>query len=101
MTDHKKMRCEDMKLFIFEWVILNPEEGKGIKYIRNMNKSDLIKVCLYIDGKLSKELLIEIIIARQNYFREIAKQRNIKKKEDIDEEDIDEEDIDIEDTDEE
>ena len=75
------MRCEDMKLFIFEWVILNPEAGNGIKYIRNLTKSDLIKVCLYINGKMSKDVLMEVIIAKQNYFRETNKQRAIKKKE--------------------
>ena len=75
------MRCEDMKLFIFEWVILNPEAGNGIKYIRNLTKSDLIKVCLYINGKMSKDILMEVIIAKQNYFRETNKQRAIKKKE--------------------
>jgi hypothetical protein len=81
MIDYSKMKCEDMKLFIFEWVILNPKEGSGIKYIRNLNKSDLIKVCLYINGKISKDVLIEVITARQNYFRETNKQRVIKKKE--------------------
>jgi hypothetical protein len=70
-----------MKLFIFEWVILNPEAGNGIKYIRNLTKSDLIKVCLYINGKMSKDILMEVIIAKQNYFRETNKQRAIKKKE--------------------
>jgi hypothetical protein len=81
MIDYSKMKCEDMKLFIFEWVILNPKEGSGIKYIRNLNKSDLIKVCLYINGKISKDVLMEVITARQNYFRETNKQRVIKKKE--------------------
>ena len=81
MIDYSKMRCEDMKLFIFEWVILNPKEGSGIKYIRNLNKSDLIKVCLYINGKISKDVLMDVIIAKQNYFRETNKQRAIKKKE--------------------
>lgn len=81
MIDYTKMRCEDMKMFIFEWVILNPEAGNGIKYIRNLNKSDLIKVCLYINGKMSKDSILEVIIAKQNYFREINKQRAIKKKE--------------------
>jgi hypothetical protein len=81
MIDYSKMRCEDMKLFIFEWVILNPKEGSGIKYIRNLNKPDLIKVCLYINGKISKDVLMEVIIARKNYFRETTKQRAIKKKE--------------------
>jgi hypothetical protein len=81
MIDYNKMRCEDMKLFIFEWVILNPEAGNGIKYIRNLTKSDLIKVCLYINGKMSKDVLMEVIIAKQNYFRETNKQRAIKKKE--------------------
>lgn len=81
MIDYSKMRCEDIKLFIFEWVILNPKESSGIKYIRNLNKPDLIKVCLYINGKISKDVLMEVIVARQNYFKEITKQRAIKKKE--------------------
>jgi len=81
MIDYSKMRCEDMKMFIFEWVILNPEAGSGIKYIRNLNKSDLIKICLYINGKMSKDTILEVIIAKQNYFREKIKQRAIKNKE--------------------
>jgi hypothetical protein len=75
MTDYKKMLCEDMKLFIFEWVILNPEEGKGIKYVRNLNKQELIKVCSYIDGKLSRDEMMEVIIAKQEHFRELARKR--------------------------
>ena len=75
MTDYKKMLCEDMKLFIFEWVILNPEEGKGIKYVRNLNKPELIKVCMYIDGKLSRDEMMEVIIAKQEHFRELARRR--------------------------
>ncbi len=71
MTDRGKKRCYDMKLFILEWVALNPEAGSGIKYISNLNKADLIKVCLYINGKISKDVLMEVIIARQNYFKEI------------------------------
>ena len=71
MTDRCKKRCYDMKLFILEWVALNPEAGSGIKYISNLNKADLIKVCLYINGKISKDVLMEVIIARQNYFKGI------------------------------
>lgn len=69
------MLCEDMKLFIFEWVILNPEEGKGIKYVRNLNKQELIKVCMYIDGKLSRDEMMEVITAKQEHFRELARRR--------------------------
>lgn len=75
MTDYKKMLCEDMKLFIFEWVILNPEEGKGIKYVRNLNKQELIKVCMYIDGKLSRDEMMEVITAKQEHFRKLARRR--------------------------
>ena len=86
MADYSKMNCEDIKLFIFEWIILHPEAGKGIKYVRNLNKQDLIKVCLYIGGKLSKDVLMEdVIIPKRNQFREIAKQRAIKMKEGYDE----------------
>jgi len=81
MTDYCKIKCEDMKLFIFEWVILHPEAGKGIKYVRNLNKSSLIKVCSYIDGKISKDAMMEDIIARKNYFRETSKERRDKNKE--------------------
>jgi hypothetical protein len=81
MIDYKKMNCEDMKLFIFEWAILNPESGNGIKYIRNLSKQDLTKVCLYIDGKLNRDEMMEVIIARQNYFKEISAKQRAKKKE--------------------
>jgi len=66
-----------MKLFIFEWAILNPEAGKGIKYVRNLNKQDLTKVCLYIEGKLSRDEMMEVIIAKQEYFRQLAKNRKM------------------------
>jgi len=82
MTDYSNMRCEDIKLFIFEWIILHPDAGKGIKYVRNLNKQDLIKVCLYIDGKMSKDILMQdVIIPKRNYCKEIAKQRSMKMKE--------------------
>jgi hypothetical protein len=88
MTDYSRMRGEDMKLFVFEWVILHPEEGKGIKYIRNLNKAELRKACLFIDGKMSKEeFMEEVIFPKKLYFSETAKQRYLKKKEDYDEDD--------------
>lgn len=80
------MRGEDMKLFVFEWLILHPEEGKGIKYVRNLNKAELRKACLFIEGKISKEVFMEeVIIPKKMYFSETAKQRYLKKKEDDDE----------------
>ena len=100
------MLCEDMKLFIFEWVILNPEEGKGIKYVRNLNKQELIKVCMYIDGKLSRDEMMEVITAKQEHFRELARRRrddySSSDSSDSDTDDTDEEsDDDDDDTDEE
>jgi hypothetical protein len=81
MVDYKKRNCEDMKLFVFEWVIQNPEAGKGIKYIRNLNKAELIKACLFIEGKLSKDVLMEeVIIPKKLYFSKTSKQRYLKKK---------------------
>lgn len=70
-----------MKLFIFEWIIKHPAEGKGIKYVRNLNKEELIKACLFIEGKITKEVLMtEVIIPKQEYFRKSAKRRELKKK---------------------
>jgi hypothetical protein len=84
------MRCEDMKLFVFEWLILHPEEGKGIKYVRNLNKAELRKACLFIEGKISKEVFMEeVIIPKKMYFSETAKLRMLKKKGDVDEDDKD------------
>jgi hypothetical protein len=81
MIDYKKGICEDIKLFIFEWIIKHPAEGKGIKYVRNLNKEELIKACLFIEGKISKEVLMtEVIIPKQEYFRKSAKRRELKKK---------------------
>ena len=81
MIDYKKGICEDMKLFIFEWIIKHPEEGKGIKYVRNLNKEELIKACLFIEGKITKEVLMtEVIIPKQEYFRKSAKRRELNKK---------------------
>ena len=94
MTDYsKKMRGEDMKLFVFEWLILHPEEGKGIKYVRNLNKAELRKACLFIEGKMSKEeFMEEVIFPKKLYFSEIAKLRILKKKGEDAEEDDDSED---------
>jgi hypothetical protein len=81
MIDYKKGICEDMKLFIFEWIIKHPAEGKGIKYVRNLNKEELIKACLFIEGKITKEVLMEeVIIPKQEYFRKSAQRRALKKK---------------------
>lgn len=91
MIDYKNGICEEMKLFIFEWVILNPEAGKGIKYVRQLNKQELIKVILYIEGKLSKDVLMkEVIIPKKMYFSEIARIRQLKQKGEYVEEDEEE-----------
>ena len=91
MIDYKNGICEEMKLFIFEWVILNPEAGKGIKYVRQLNKQELIKVILYIEGKLSKDVLMkEVIIPKKMYFSEIARIRHLKQKGEYVEEDEEE-----------
>ena len=106
MIDYKKGICEDMKLFIFEWIIKHPEEGKGIKYVRNLNKEELIKACLFIEGKITKEVLMtDVIIPKQEYFRKSAKRRELKKKgyassassDDEDDENADEDNEDSED----
>lgn len=95
MIDYKNGICEEMKLFIFEWVILNPEAGKGIKYVRQLNKQELIKVILYIEGKLSKDVLMtEVIIPKKMYFSEIARIRQLKQKGEYVEEDEEEEEDD-------
>jgi hypothetical protein len=95
------MKCEDMRLFVFEWVILNPKAGKGIKYVRNLNKAELKKAILFIEGKLSKEVLMEeVIIPKKMYFSETARIRLLKKKGEYDEEDTeadDEEDTEADD----
>uniref|UniRef100_A0A6C0LC20 Uncharacterized protein n=1 Tax=viral metagenome TaxID=1070528 RepID=A0A6C0LC20_9ZZZZ len=102
MTDYSRMRGEDMKLFVFEWIILHPEEGKGIKYVRNLNKAELRKACLFIDGKMSKEeFMEEVIFPKKLYFSETAKQRYLKNKGEGNKEDDDDEDDDKEDDDDE
>jgi hypothetical protein len=92
------MKCEDMKLFVFEWVILNPKAGKGIKYVRNLNKAELKKAILFIEGKLSKEVLMEeVIIPKKMYFSETARIRLLKKKGEYDDEEDTEEDTEADD----
>jgi len=99
MTDYSKMKCEDMRLFVFEWVILNPKAGKGIKYVRNLNKAELKKAILFIEGKLSKEVLMEeVIIPKKMYFSKTARIRLLKKKGEYDDEEEDTEANDEEDT---
>ena len=95
MTDYSRMRGEDMKVFVFEWIILHPEEGKGIKYVRNLNKAELRKACLFIDCKMSKEeFMEEVIFPKKLYFSETAKQRYLKNKGESNKEDDDDEDDD-------
>jgi hypothetical protein len=77
MTDRGKKRCYDMRLYLVEWVVLNPEAGREMKYIYNMSKAQLIKACLYTEGKLSKQELIDLI----NYVRNFLKAAKARLKE--------------------
>ena len=70
------MKCHDMKLFLFEWVALNPKKASGIKYIGNMSRTQLIKVCSYTENKIDKEELMELII----YIKVCLKEYRIKMK---------------------
>ena len=79
MPDYSKMKCHDMKLFLFEWVILNPKEGGCIKYIGNMNRAQLIKVCSYTENKLAKEELMELIIYMKEYLKEYRRKMKNKR----------------------
>ena len=93
MPDYSKMKCYDMKLFLFEWVALNTEEGKYIKYIGNMNRAQLIKVCSYTENKLTKDELIELILYMKEYLKEYRrKMKNRKEGRDSDSEADDESD---------
>jgi hypothetical protein len=77
MTDNRKKRCYDMRLYLVEWVVLNPEAGKEMKYIYNMSKAQLMQACLYTEGKLSKQELIDLI----NYVRGFLKAAKARLKE--------------------
>ena len=77
MTDYSKMRCYDMRMYLFEWVSYNPEAG--IKYIHNMSKSQLIQMCLYTEDRLSKDELIDIINVVKNSLKENKKRLKNKK----------------------
>lgn len=76
MADYSKMKCHDMKLFLFEWVALNPKKASGIKYIGNMSRTQLIKVCSYTENKIDKEELMELII----YIKVCLKEYRVKMK---------------------
>jgi hypothetical protein len=78
MIDYKKGICEDMKLFIFEWIIKHPAEGKGIKYVRNLNKEELIKACLFIEGKITKEVLMTKMLAMLRTLRTLRMLRTLR-----------------------
>jgi hypothetical protein len=82
MADYSKMKCYDMRMYLFEWVKNNPEEGRYIKYIHNMSKSQLTKVCLYTEEKISKSELIEIITIAKNIMKENKKRMKDKKERD-------------------
>lgn len=77
IANQRKMRCYDMRLYLVEWVVLNPEAGKDMKYIYNMSKSQLMQACLYTEGKLSKQELIDLI----NYVRNFLKAAKARLKE--------------------
>lgn len=79
MVDYSKMKCYDMRMYLFEWVNNNPELGSDIKYIHNMSKSQLIKVCLYTEEKVSKSELIETIVIAKNIMKENKKRMKDKK----------------------
>jgi hypothetical protein len=77
MTDYSKMRCYDMRMYLFEWTSYNPEAG--IKYIHNMSKSQLIQMCLYTEDRLSKDELVNIMIDVKNSLKENKKRLKNKK----------------------
>lgn len=87
IANQLKMRCYDMRLYLVEWVVLNPEEGREMKYIYNMSKSQLMQACLYTEGKLSKQELIDLI----NYVRNFLKAAKARLKEQKEQESCDEE----------
>ena len=87
IANQRKMRCYDMRLYLVEWVVLNPEEGREMKYIYNMSKSQLMQACLYTEGKLSKQELIDLI----NYVRGFLKAAKARLKEQKEQESCDEE----------
>ena len=77
MTDYSKMRCYDMRMYLFEWASYNPEAG--IKYIHNMSKSQLTQICQYTEDRLSKDELIDIINVVKNSLKENKKRLKNKK----------------------
>lgn len=77
MTDYSKMRCYDMRMYLFEWASYNPEAG--IKYIHNMSKSQLTQICLYTEDRLSKDELTDIINVVKNSLKENKKRLKNKK----------------------
>lgn len=79
MADYSKMKCYDMRMYLFEWVNNNPDVGSDIKYIHNMSKSQLIKVCLYTEEKISKSEMIETIVDAKNIMKENKKRMKDKK----------------------
>lgn len=83
MANYNAMRRYDMIMYIFEWIHNNPDEGRDIKYIHNMSKLQLSKVCLYTEDKLSKSELIDIITIVKNIIKENKKRMKDKKELDI------------------
>ena len=77
MTDYSKMRCYDMRMYLFEWASYNPEAG--IKYIHNMSKLQLTQICQYTEDRLSKDELIDIITVVKNSLKENKKRLKNKK----------------------
>jgi len=77
MTDYSKMRCYDMRMYLFEWASYNPEAG--IKYIHNMSKSQLTQICQYTEDRLSKDELNDIINVVKNSLKENKKRLKNKK----------------------
>ena len=69
IAKNSKMRCYDMRLYLVEWVVLN--------HIYNMSKSQLMQACLYTEGKLSKQELLDLI----NYVRNFLKAAKARLKE--------------------
>jgi len=76
MTNYGKMKCADMRIYIYDWIKNNPKEGKYIKYIQKMSKSQLTKICLYTETKINKQELVDIILIIKNNLKDKKKMIN-------------------------
>ena len=58
--NNSKRRCYDMRLYLVEWVVLNPEAGREMKYIYNMSEVKMLKNQVFVLSCRMNDVEVEV-----------------------------------------